>query len=130
MSLVYSDTNSPSPVFKTFSWTEEEPLYNRLPFKDKIEELSSNQVFNLPLPYINNSSWISIEWFQQFSSNSHKSGCQSSITVYYYLDFSKSMVFLPILNWEISEFEDLAEVYKTYNFPYNSYQPLDVNGLR
>lgn len=84
--------NSISPNIETFNYTEEEPLYNRAPFEDKLEELNEKEdtkLFQVPLPNIMSSSWISIEWFLHYSSGKLKHGAQRSIIVYYSLDFTK-----------------------------------------
>lgn len=130
-SLMYKQ-NFSSMTLDSYNYTEEEPLYNRIPFIDKIQELSceENSPFSVPLPQIASNSWLAIEWFQHFSNNNWSGGNQSSITVYYSLDFTKANSYLPILNWEISGFgENLTDIYKATAYPYSSYSTFDVNSL-
>jgi hypothetical protein len=123
--------NSISPNIETFNYTEEEPLYNRAPFEDKLEELNEKEdtkLFQVPLPNIMSSSWISIEWFLHYSSGKLKHGAQRSIIVYYSLDFTKPNWYLPIMNWEINDCSSiLPEIYKIPNFHFFNGQTYDLN---
>ena len=90
----------------SFKFTEEEPLYQRMPFVDKIEEISQgegSQALNVSLPCLTTTSWIAIEWFLHSSNATSKNGSQKSITVYYALDFSKPNAFLPITYWQVND---------------------------
>ena len=125
---------SNSNEYKNYFYNEDEPLYQRVPFVDKIQDLSDSDPsspFLTPIINIaNSSSWISIEWNLHYTSNRLKQNHKNSITMYYLLDFKRYNSYLPVINWEVN-YDDgiLSEIYGIYEFSALPYQNFDVNML-
>lgn len=126
-----------SENIETFAYNNEgeegTPYYQDLPLVDKLNELrmsENSDLFDTPITLITNTSWIAIEWHLHYTSSKFKHGAQKSITVYYGLNLLRPNSYLPVLNWNIDDGGDeLREVYAITQFPYEAYQPFDVNML-
>ena len=124
-------SNLLSDQIQTYTFNEEAALYQRVPFVDKLQELSEERsdLFETPIIWISSTSWIAIEWFLHYSSKM-KHGVQKSITVYYCLDFKRYSSYLPVINWQVNDLNNkLVDMYQICPYPYPVYQPYDVNSL-
>lgn len=120
-----------SSQFSTYSYNEEDALYQRMPLVDKLQDLSESDPhspFQTPIGLIApTSSWVSIEWHLHYTSHKFGHSTQKSIIVYYMLDFNRIENYLPIVNWEIKEEDDrLQTIYQMYSYPYQNYQLFDL----
>lgn len=121
--------------FETVEYSESEPFYNRVPFLDKVQELEGShecsQALQVQLPLILSTSWIWIEWFLHYSSNSKwKNTMQKSLVMYYAIDFSKKNSYFPVYKWEVDNLgEKMWAEYQAFGYDYYSSQTYDVNSL-
>jgi len=131
ISWIYK-SNLLSTTHDSYCFNEEDELYQRVPFADKLEQLAEKdpKLFQCSLAWISDTSWIAIEWFLHYSSNRLGHGMQKSITMYYYLDFKRYNSFLPVIHWEVNDPTDkFWETYQISQHPCSWYQAFEVNSL-